>query len=178
MPASEQDPADSTLVGLEEGTDHLGKMWLRRGAITLLVLVVVAGATGWLGVRSATVTDSGDGWQLSVEYPMVARAGLDTPWTVTVESAEPIAGEVTVAVTTEWFSLFETQGLSPAPVAETSDDTMTYFVLNPPPSGTTLTLDYDAYVQPAAQLGESAEVWLVVDGERVATVDYRTWVLP
>ena len=60
----------------------------------------------------------------------------------------------------------------------TSDDTMTYFVLNPPPAGTTLTLDYDAYVQPAAQLGESAEVWLVVDGERVATVDYRTWVLP
>jgi hypothetical protein len=178
MGRADPEPADSTLVDLREGGGHGWKKWLRRTAIALLLLVVVAGLSGWLGVRTATVTDSDSGYRLTVEYPQIARAGLDTPWTVTVESADGFDGGVTLAVTTEWFSIFETQGLSPAPSAETSDATMTYFVLDPPPAGTTLTLDYDAYLQPAAQSGASAEVWLIVDGERVAAVDYETWVLP
>jgi hypothetical protein len=176
MPRVEQ--IDSTLVDVREGGGHGWKRALRGSAIGLLVLVVAAGATGWLGVRSATVTDTGDGYALSVEYPLVARAGLDTPWSATVESETGFDGQVTVAVTTEWFSVFENQGLSPAPATEMSDATMTYFVLEPPPAGDTLTLTYDAYVQPAAQTGSAAEVWLIVDGRRVAAVDYRTWVLP
>jgi hypothetical protein len=41
-----------------------------------------------------------------------------------------------------------------------------------------MTFDFDAYVQPTAQLGASAEVWLIVDGQRLATLDYRTWLVP
>jgi hypothetical protein len=178
MSRSDPAPADSTLVDLREGGGHGWKKLLRRSAIAVLVLVVAAGMSGWLGVRTATVTHSGSGYQLTVEYPQVARAGLDTPWTVTVESEGGFDSQVTLAVTSEWFSIFETQGLRPTPSAETSDATMTYFVLDPPPAGDTLTLDYDAYVQPAAQSGASAEVWLIVGGERVAAVDYETWVLP
>jgi hypothetical protein len=171
-------PADSTLAGVRDAAGHGWKRRVRGGVVALLVVVVAAGATGWLGVRSATATDSGSGYRLSVEYPLVARAGLDVPWRVTVQSADGFAGQVTVAVTSDWFDLFETQGLSPAPASESSDATMTYLVLEPPPDGDVLTLDYDAYVQPAAQTGADARVELHVDGQRVAAVDYRTWVLP
>jgi hypothetical protein len=171
-------PADSTLTGVRDAAGHGWKRWVRDSVVVLLVVVVAAGATGWLGVRSATATDSGSGYRLSVEYPLVARAGLDVPWRVTVESSAGFDGRVTVAVTTGWFELFETQGLSPAPASESSDAAMTYFVLDPPPAGNVLTLDYDAYVQPAAQTGAEARVELLVDGQRVAAVDYRTWVLP
>jgi hypothetical protein len=171
-------PGDSTLAGVRDAAGHGWKRWARGGVVALLAVVVAAGVTGWLGVRSATATDSGSGYRLSVEYPLVARAGLDVPWRITVESAAGFDGQVTVAVTSDWFELFESQGFSPAPASESSDATMTYLVLEPPPAGEILTLDFDAYVQPAAQTGAEAQVELHVDGQRVAAVDYRTWVLP
>ena len=157
---------------------HPAKTWGRRAAIAVLTLVVLLGATGWLGVHSSEVTATGGGYTVSVEYPRVARAGWDVPWTVTITAPGSLPDELTVAVTSDWFDLFETQGLSPEPSKEYSDATMSYFVLDTPPEGTTMTFDFDTYVQPTAQLGKDADVWLIVDGERVVTLHYRTWLVP
>lgn len=170
---------DSTLEDVRDPAGHGYKVWVRRAIICVLVAVVLLGATGWLGVRSATVQDSGGGYTLDVEYPLVARAGLDVPWTVTITAPpEGFPDEIVVAVTSEWFDLFETQGFSPEPSEETTDGQFDYMTLVTPEGSTTMTFSYDTYVQPAAQWGAAAEVRLVVDDEPVAAVDYRTWLLP
>jgi hypothetical protein len=170
--------SDSSLVDVRTPGHHPLKTWGRRTVIGALFLVVVVGASGWLGVHTARKTAAGGGYQLSVEYPQVARAGWDTAWTVTITAPETFPDEVTLAVTSDWFDLFETQGFSPEPSEEYTDATMEYFVLATPPRADTMTFDFDAYVQPTAQLGASAEVWLIVDGQRLATLDYRTWLVP
>jgi hypothetical protein len=172
-------PPGSTLSDVRDPAGHGWKKWVRGSVVALLVLVVGLGVTGWLGVRSGTAEATGGGYALEVEYPMIARAGLDVPWTITI-TAPPggFPDEITVAVTSDWFDLFETQGFSPEPTEETTDDRFDYMTLSTPDTGTTMTFSYDTYVQPAAQLGASAEVWLIVDDERVASVDYRTWLLP
>ena len=70
---------DSTLRGVR--TSEKGRLarWARWGAIVALVIVVGVAASGWLGVRTGTVSASGDGFRLTVVYATVARAGLDVP---------------------------------------------------------------------------------------------------
>lgn len=172
-------PPDTTVGDVRDPAGHRWKAWVKGSVIAVLVLVVGLGATGWLGVRSATVSTTGAGYALAVEYPEVARAGLDVPWSVTVTApASGFPDEVVVAVSSDWFELFETQGLSPEPSEETTDGQFDYLTLTTPADGDTLVLSYDTYVQPSAQMGEDAEVRLLVDGEQVASVSYRTWVLP
>ncbi|MCU1620765.1 MAG: hypothetical protein JWR28_3309 [Modestobacter sp.] len=178
MTRAETLPSDSSLADVRAPRRHPLKTWGRRGTILVLLLVVGLGATGWLGVHTSRTSTAGGGYQLSVEYPRVARAGWDTAWTVTVTAPGTFPDEITLAVTADWFDLFETQGLSPAPSDEYSDGTMEYFVLTTPPDSATMTFDFDAYVQPTAQLGRSADVWLIIDGQRVAALDYRTWLVP
>jgi hypothetical protein len=169
----------STLRDVRLPDEHRGRTVARRVVVLLLVAVVLLGASGMLGVHSATATATGGGWTMNVEYPWVARAGLDIPWTVTI-TAPPsgFPGQVTLEVTSDWFDLFETQGLSPQPTDETTDDTFDVMTFSTPPAGDTMTVSYDAYVQPAAQVGSDADVRLVVDGQVVASLHYRTWLLP
>ncbi len=82
--------------------------------IGVLALIVVLGAVGVFGMRSTSVTASGGGYQLTVEYAAVSRAGLDTPWTVTVRHPGGFTGPITLATTDNYFTMFETQGLTPA----------------------------------------------------------------
>ena len=75
---------DSTLQGLESRTQDLRGLWARRAFLAALVVVLAAGLLGLLGVRTSTVSDSADGWTVTVERAAVARAGLDVPFNVTV----------------------------------------------------------------------------------------------
>ena len=47
-----------------------------------------------------------------------------------------------------------------------------------PPPGDTLSVDFDAYIQPSSQLGASGEVAVVEAGVPVVTVPFRTWLVP
>jgi hypothetical protein len=150
---------------------------MRTALVGVLALVVAAGATGLLGVRSGTDTASAGGWTLSVTSARVARAGLDVPWKVDVHRDGGFAGPVTLAVTADYFDIFESQGLDPEPASETSDGDRLYWTFDPPP-GDRLSIDFDAYIQPSSQLGASGEVAVLVDGAPVVTVPFRTWLVP
>jgi hypothetical protein len=167
----------STLDDVRESARTPAVAWLRRGAVALLTLVVLLGLAGFLGVRSATVSASGGGYELTLTYPRIARAGLDVPWELTVHKPGGFTEAVVIVVESDYFDMFETQGWTPEPSAETSDARRTYMTVDPPP-GDTLTLGFDAYIQPSSQRGTSGSVTVSEKGIDVSTLDFTTWLVP
>jgi hypothetical protein len=169
---------DSTLTGFETRRQERTAAWWRRAVLSILVVIVVAGLVGVLGVRTTTGRASGGGFALSVDHAAVARAGLDVPWQVTVESADGFEKTVTLAVTGDYFDMYETQGFTPEPSASVRDGETLYLTFDAP-EGDTFTVDYDAYIQPSSQRGERGTV-SVVDSELrpLASVDIDTVLLP
>lgn len=169
---------DSTLRDLRWGRLPRRVRWTRRVALSLLAVIVGLGATGLLGVRTATARESADGWTVEVHYPQIARAGLDIAWRVTVRHPGGFDGKpIVLAVSARYFDIFETQAFHPEPAKSTADGDLLYLEFDPPP-GEVFAVDYDAYIQPASQIGRSARVQLM-DADRVRlTVRYRTWLLP
>lgn len=168
---------ESVLDDVRERARTPAVTWLRRGAVVLLALIVALGSVGLLGVRSGTTHTVGGGYELSLTYPRVARAGLDVPWDLTVRKPGGFTEPVVVVVDSDYFDMFETQGWTPEPSAETSDASRTYMTVDPPP-GDTLTLGFDAYIQPSSQLGHSGSVSVSEKGVDVATLEFTTWLAP
>ena len=169
---------ESTLTGFETPSQERAGAWGRRAVLTLLLAIVVAGASGLLGVWTSIDNDVGGGYALSVEHASIARAGLDVPWEVTVTREGGFDKTITLAVTGDYFDIYETQGFTPEPSAMVRD-AETLFLTFDAPEGDTFTVDYDAYIQPASQRGERATVAVVdADMEPIASVDIDTLLLP
>ena len=170
---------DSTLADVAGVADPVqGRAFaVRRGAAALLTLLVLAALVGLLGVRTSEVSAQDAGYTLTATYPAIARAGLDTPWEVTVTADEGFGKEITLAVTGAYFDLFETQGFHPEPADSTRDGSTLYLTFTAPESDT-FVVAYDAYIQPSSQRGAEATV-AVVDGTTpLVEVRYRTRLLP
>jgi hypothetical protein len=166
---------NSTFTGV--GPQGRAGLWTGRAALALVACVVLAGVAGLLGVRTETVEAGGSGYTISLDYPRSARAGLDVVWTATISRQGGFEGPVTLAVTGDYFDIFETQGLFPEPDSQTRDADSLYLTFAKPPNDT-LVVSYDAYVQPASQIGRDGTLAVVADGDRVAAVDFRTWLAP
>jgi hypothetical protein len=194
-------PAGSTLADVRPVAEGPRPTSWHRLLVGLLTVIVVAGAAGLFGVRSTEASASGGGWTVSVTYASVARAGLDVPWKVNVRREGGFTGPVTLAVTADYFDIYEEQGLDPAPASETADGERLYWTFDPPPAGTRpgnsggpsgsvggpgllpasgdeLAIDFDAYIQPSSQLGASGEVTVLDGGNEVVSVPFRTWLVP
>jgi len=63
----------------------------------------------------------------------MARAGLDTPWQVTVTRPGGLGKQVTLAITGDYFTIFETQGFHPEPADETRNAHTLYLTFTAPP---------------------------------------------
>lgn len=143
-----------------------------------LAAFVLAGALGLLGVRTATTTASQDGYTVTLEHATVARAGLDVPFGVSVTHEGGFARPLTLAVTGDYFEIYETQGFSPEPSSQVRDADTLYLTFEAP-RGDTFRFSYDAYIQPSSQLGRSGEVSLLADdGSRLVTIPFRTLLMP
>lgn len=142
------------------GGAHVAAAWGRRSALGVLTLVVLAALTGLLGVHTSTASASANGWDLTLRYPRVARAGLDVTWRATVTHPGGLGKSVTLAITGGYFNMFETQGFHPQPSGETRDATTYYLTFTAPP-GDTFVVDFDTYVQPASQAGSAATLSVV-----------------
>ena len=167
----------STLEGLESTSEGRVAIWTRRAFLLALLCFVLAGVAGLLGVRTTTSEASEAGWTLSLRHAAVARPGLDVPWEVTVTREGGFDDDVVLAVTGDYFDIFETQGFNPEPSDDTRDRTTRYLTFTKPP-GDTLVVSYDAYIQPASQIGRSGTLSVVDGGKRVASVDFRTFLMP
>ena len=152
-------------------------MWGRRGFLSLLLVFVLAGATGLLGVRSRTETVRAGGYTLSLEHAVVARAGLDVPFQVTVRRPGGFGSSLQLAITGDYFDIYETQGFNPDASAATRDAHTLYLTFDAP-AGDTFTMSYDAYIQPSSQLGRSGTISVESHGRALASLDFTTHLLP
>jgi hypothetical protein len=172
-------PQDSLLSDVRRTGPSRTAIWGRRGGIAVLLAVVILGAVGFFGVHSRTVSAQGDdGYRLTVTYPQVARAGLDVPWRARVHHPGGVNDDVTLAISSGYFGMFETQGFYPDASEVTNDGTFVYFTFDKPPPGQDFLVDYDAYIQPSAQIGKSATVQLIIGGHLVAQTHLHTWLAP
>jgi len=152
--------------------------WGRRAGVGALFVIVLLAALGGLGVHSRTVTHTSNGYTLSVTYPQVARAGLDTPWRARVHRAGGVDSDLTLAVSADYFRMFETQGFYPNPDSSTNDGDYVYMRFTGLQPGRDFVLDYDAYIQPASQIGKYGTVRLFIKGHQVASASFHTWLVP
>jgi hypothetical protein len=159
------------------GGNRPATVWARRGWLALLWLAVVAALLTLLGVHSSQTTVQSNGYRLEVVYPRIARAGLDVPWQVTVSHPDGFGKQLTLAVSGDYFNLFESQGMRPQPSDETRDGNTYYLTFTAPP-GDTFRMYFDTYVQPASQVGRSGWVEVVYQGKVLARADYSTWLWP
>jgi hypothetical protein len=152
--------------------------WGRRLGAVVLFVVVLAGAAGFFGVHSRTVTTAGSGYSVQVVYPQVARAGLDTPWRVRVHHDGGLPGQITLAVTADYLRMFDTQGFYPDASEVTNDGRFVYFTFGTKTGSEDFMVDADFYIQPASQIGKHATVQLIIDRKVVTETSIHTWLVP
>jgi hypothetical protein len=152
-------------------------VWRKLG-LALLAVIVLAGFFGLLGDRSGSVEgESGDGHHLRLEYAASSRPGLDVPFEITLTKPEGLDLEETLALTGEYLDMYETQGWYPEPTEQTRDGEWVYltFATEGQPE---MVIDFDAYIQPAAVRSRDGRIAVVVDGEPVAPLSFRTVLFP
>ena len=151
----------------------------RRVFAVLLGLFLLLGALGFYGVRTETATAAGGGYELSVTYASISRPGLATPWSFEVRRAGGFPDGLTVSVTSSYFDAFDENGLGPAPAEETTDADRTVWRFSPTGSDT-LSVSFDARIEPAVQLTTVKGELSVLGpaGQQAVTVAFKTFVMP
>ena len=152
----------------------------RRIGLALLAVFVLAGAAGLLGTRTTTTSATGAGYELTVTHPAVSRSGHAVKVEVELrrpggfDTSEPIR----LRMRSAYFDLFDENGFTPTPDAQTTDGEWTYgeYV---PPRGEVFTISVDTRIEPARNRGERGEVSVVDDqGQPLLTVRFRTRLMP
>lgn len=151
---------------------------IRLVALVLLTTLVLAGLSGFLGVNTATVAASANGYAVHVRYPQIARGGLPADWDVQVRLPAGSRGPVTIAVPKDYLELFDMQGIFPEPVRQTSAPPYVLVTFDPPPAGA-LDVYFEASKTPAlGDIGvQHAEVVVLAADEPMVRASYRTWVV-
>ena len=172
--------ATSTIEGLEGRGEGTAALWARRAFLAALALALVGALLGALGDRTErTTATSDDGrWTLSLLHASLSRAGIDVPWEVTITREGGFEGPVVLGVTGSYFDLYETQGFRPEPAASYRDDGTLFLEFEPPPSGDTMVVAYDAYVQPASRQGSSGTLAVRSGDAVLVSLDFSTALLP
>lgn len=167
----------STFHNVQEAGSRRSLLWRRLGVGALTVLVA-AGLFGLLGDQTAVVeARSGDSMHLRVTYASSARPGQDVPFEIEVSDPAGLAPQITLALTADYLDIYETQGWYPATTDETRDDEWLYltFATQEQP---TMTVGFDAYIQPNSVRGRQGQVAVVVDGVPRDPVSFRTQLFP
>lgn len=172
-------PRLSTEPSWLSGTNG-GERVLRRVSFTLIGLLIILGATGFLGVRTLTEQVANHGYSLTVIHAAVTRPGLATPFSILVNRSDGAAlpSPITIRIDSAYLAMFDDNGVEPQPVSSFNDSHSTWWTFDVLPNRSELRVDLDARIEPAVQWGRSAIVALSVDGESKVQARVTTWVLP
>ncbi|HEY8545041.1 MAG TPA: hypothetical protein VIL36_08335 [Acidimicrobiales bacterium] len=169
-------PDTATVV--EERRELPRGVLARRIGVALLALFVAVGLTGWLGVRTASRHAERDGVALDVDYARVTRPGLATPLVVEVRQAGGFDAPVVLELDADYLSLFDVNGVHPAPSAEVSAGERVRWEFDPP-EGDLLRVALDVRTSPARAAPGSTRI-AVLDGagEVVVATEVDTFIVP
>jgi len=148
--------------------------------LTALMAIGVGDALGWwsvYGVSTERRSAAAGEYTLSVRYPTVSRPALASQLEIAVSNTSGFDGPITIAITLDYFTLWDENGLVPAPDGETTDGDRVLWEFAPP-TGNDLHIFYDARIEPTAQTGQDATVALVVDDVDIISIDIETEVRP
>jgi hypothetical protein len=173
-------PHDPTAdIPVDPNADGRG-VWVRRGFLSLLALLVVLALFGFFGIHSRTVSASSPHGDMTVEvhYAQVARAGLAVPFQVTVRRPSGFDGDVTVAVSSSYLDLFDRNSVDPEPAGGHAGERATTWRFDEVP-GTTFVMTIDMQVQGGRHFGRSGFVTVRDRGDgTVAHTTFKTWLAP
>jgi hypothetical protein len=150
---------------------------LRRVGLGFVALIVLAGAVGLLGIRTRTVTASGGGYSMTLQYPWTDRSDQPVHWVLAVRHPGGFSGPVSIGITASYLDLLDMNGLNPQPSSSKNAGPFVVWTFDPP-SGDVLRVMMDANIQLDAHFGAAAEVAVLEHGVPAVSVDYRTWVSP
>ncbi len=149
----------------------------RRVGLALLAVLVLLGAAGVFGTRTASVTASAGGYRITVFYPAITRPGLAIRWIALIERPGGFDGPIQLATTSTYFNLFDFNNLDPTPSSFTTTDVLSIWEFDPPP-GDSMRVTLDARLEPARQHGSQATTSVMVHGLAAVSVHYQTRVMP
>jgi hypothetical protein len=150
----------------------------RRVALGLLVLFVLAGATGLLGTRTADKSAARGGYVLTVTYPQISRPGHAVKYEVHVHRPGGFDGPIHMRFSSAYFDMFDENSFGPDADSATTTGAYDLYEFSPPP-GDEFVVSSDTRVEPARQRGTSGEASVLDDsGRPIVTVRYRTRIFP
>jgi hypothetical protein len=152
----------------------------RRITLTLILVFVVLGLVGAFGYRQGHQRAAAAGYEVDLGHPAVTRGGLPASWTLTVRRTDggPLDGTIAVTTTAAYFGSFDHNVLDPEPDRTWQDDETLQWEFDADGDADSLSVSIDLRTQPNARWPQDATTTVEVDGERVAALDYRTWILP
>ncbi|MBN2622320.1 MAG: hypothetical protein JXA83_03070 [Acidimicrobiales bacterium] len=176
-------PPDATVVATApERSDRRAvarERWFRWLFTAGLVVFLVLALVGVFGVRTATATGAGGGYDVEVRYSRVTRPGLASPFEVRVSRTDGSwPATVQVTVSSDYLDMFDENALRPRPSSETLTDGAALWEIAPPPAGEPLVIALDARVEPGTTWRRDGTVQVLEGGQSVAEVRISTWVVP
>ena len=154
--------------------------FLRRVFFLLICAILAAGLLDVFGIKSSEATGSGGGYELTVTYDERTRPGLATNIEIEIRREGGFTGSVSVSMTSAYFDNFDFNGVDPEPLGGTSTAEELVMYFEPPRTGDTMTIGFDARVQPNVQLKKAKATVSVLDdtGRPVASARIETLVMP
>ena len=178
---SDRSPTSTLPVGPSTLTKRRTAYTVTTVLVTLLMAAAVldaVGATAILGVHSTVTRSRAQGTLLEVTYADASRPALATPFDIAVTRQGGFDGPVRIAVDQEYLRMWDENGLTPAPSAETVMGPWVVWEFDPP-IGDSLLVTYDGRIEPAAQSGRSGAVAILdADDDPIVEVSFTTRVLP
>ncbi len=151
--------------------------WGRRFLVSLFAIPIIGAAFGLVGLRHAEVTSEAAGYVLNVRYPELSRAGISSPLDIYVTHPGGFDSPLTFEIAHDYFTLFDLNGIFPAPSAEKVADGKIVWEFDPP-EGDTFRVHVDWRVEPAVHRGTGGSVALLIEDELITDVTFDTRLAP
>ncbi len=152
--------------------------WLRIAVVAVVFAIVGYALLGFAGLTTTHASRTSGDLTVTVTYASVSRAGLPTPFVIAVATVDgqPLPIELEVEFPRAYLSMFDENGLDPAPDSISSDgDTEVWTFM--PGDEAAMVIDFDARLQP--NMHYSRDGWVEVrGGSEPVRVEWRTRVLP
>lgn len=168
----------SSTADIPDTSRGAAERWWVRAGLLLMVVVVVAGATGLLGTRTATTRATAGEKVITVTYPAISRSGQPSPLHVRVTSVGGFDGPVRIGLCDDLFDHFDFQNWYPNPSKETGDTDRLVYEFDPP-AGETFEVSLDARSAPGQFGGiEDCRISLLEKDAEAASVTFHSWRMP